>query len=384
MNVSKWALAVFAVVVIGQVLSNARGAGEGQAPKPGVSKQPFGTTREGTAVELLTLVNARGMEVGITTYGAMVVSLRVPDRNGTFADVVHGFDSLDGYLKGHPYFGAVVGRYGNRIGDARFTLNGRTYTLAANDGRNHLHGGLRGFDKFVWQAAPVASGVGVVLSRTSVDGEEGYPGTLKAQVTYTLTDANQLEIDFQATTDQATPVNLTNHSYFNLSGHDAGDILDHELTLHADRYTPVDSTLIPTGQLAPVQGTPFDFTRPTRVGARINDPHQQLQYGRGYDHNWVLTRAGDGLQPAARLEDPKSGRSLEVMTTEPGIQFYAGNFLDGTVKGKGGTTYKHRSALCLETQHFPDSPNKPAFPSTILKPGDVYRSRTVFQFGVVK
>ena len=385
MIASRWALFFFAVVILGQIVTGGRARQDDQPPaKPGVTRQPFGTTADGASVELYTLVNRNGVEIRVITYGAIITSIKVPDRNGAFADVVHGFDSLDGYLKGHPYFGAVVGRYGNRIGRAQFTLNGRTHKLAANNGPNHLHGGHKGFDKFVWQAEPLTSGVGIVLSRTSPDGEEGYPGTLKARVTYTLTDTGQLEIEYHATSDKPTPVNLTNHSYFNLSGHDSGDILDHELTLYADRYTPVDSTLIPTGELAPVQGTPFDFRKPTRVGERINQRHEQLEHAGGYDHNWVLNRTGEGLQPAARLVDQKSGRTLEVATREPGLQFYTGNFLNGTIKGKGGAVYEHRSALCLETQHYPDSPNKPDFPSTILNPEETLRSRTVFKFGVVK
>ena len=378
----RWTLIVLAVLVIAQMLG---AAGGGQTPsKPGVSREPFGKMPDGTAVEAFTLRNRHGVEVRVISYGAIVASIRVPDRHGTFADVVHGFDNLGGYLEAHPYFGAIVGRYGNRIGKAQFTLDGRTYKLAANNGPNHLHGGVRGFDKFVWQAEPLAKGVGVTFSRTSPDGEEGYPGTLKARVTYTLSDANDLGIDYQATTDKATPVNLTNHSYFNLSGHDAADILGHELTIHADRYTPVDSTLIPTGEIAAVDGTPFDFRKPTAIGARINQAHQQIKFGRGYDHNMVLARLGSGLQPAARVHDPKSGRLLDVATTEPGVQFYTGNFLDGSVKGKGGAVYKHRSAFCLETQHYPDSPNKPDFPSTIVKPGAEYRSQTLFRFGVMK
>jgi aldose 1-epimerase len=339
---------------------------------------------DGTAVDEFTLTNRNGLEIKAITYGAIIRSLRVPDRTGTRADIVHGFDSLDGYLAGHPYFGAVIGRYGNRIGGARFPLDGKTYELAANNGPNHLHGGVRGFDKYVWRAERLPPRNGIVFTRTSPDGEEGYPGTLQVQVTYTLSDANELAIEYEATTDRATPINLTNHSYFNLGGHDSGDILRHEVTIHADRFTPVDGTLIPTGAIAPVQGTPFDFRRPTAVGARINDPHEQLQHGRGYDHNFVLDRRGNGLQPAARVMDPKSGRTLEVATTEPGVQFYTGNFLDGSVKGKGGAVYDHRTALCLETQHFPDSPNKPQFPSTILRPGERYRSRTVFTFGVAR
>lgn len=350
--------------------------------KSGVARAPFGKMPDGKAVESFTLTNANGVEVRAMTYGAIVTSVRVPDRSGAVGDVVLGFDRLDGYLKGHPFFGAIVGRYGNRIGRGQFILDGRTYKLATNNGPNHLHGGNVGFDKFVWTAEPAASGAGVIFSRTSPDGEEGYPGTLKVRVTYTLTDRNELVVDYHATTDKATPVNLTHHSYFNLAG--GGDILGHELTIHADRYTPVDATLIPTGELALVEGTPFDFRKPTLVGARIDRPHEQLKYGQGYDHNWVLNRTGPGLEPAARLADPKSGRTLTIATTEPGLQFYSGNFLDGTLTGKGGQVYQRRAGLCLETQHYPDSPNKPDFPSTILRPGREYQSKTVMTFGTIR
>ena len=358
----------------------ARPAGPGQA---GVSRAPWGTMPDGAAVEIFTLTNAHGVEVKAITYGGIIQSLRVPDRGGRLDDVVLGFDTLKGYLGEHPYFGAIIGRYGNRIGKAQFTLDGRTYTLAANDGPNHLHGGVKGFDKVLWKAEPVEGGDGpaVRFTRTSPDGEEGYPGTLGVQVTYTITDANALVVDYVAKTDKPTPVNLTQHSYFNLAGQASGDILGHELMLNADRYTPVDGTLIPTGELAPVAGTSFDFRQATAIGARINQEHPQLKFGRGYDHNWVLVRGGDGLRLAARVHEPKTGRTLEIATTEPGIQFYAGNFLDGKIAGKAGAVYRHRTGFCLETQHFPDSPNKPQFPSTILKPGAEYRSRTVFTFG---
>ena len=352
------------------------------AGKSGVTRAPFGKLPDGTAVESFTLRNARGMEVRAITYGAIIVSLRVPDRAGKFDDVVLGHDDLAGYLAKPSYFGAVVGRYGNRIAKGRFTLDGKTYTLATNNGPNHLHGGVKGFDKVVWKGEPAsAGGASVTFSYTSRDGEEGYPGTLSARVTYTLTDKDELRFQYAATTDKATPVNLTQHSYFNLAG--AGhDILGHELTIDADRFTPVDATLIPTGKLAPVSGTPFDFRKPTAIGARIGQDDEQLRFGGGYDHNYVLNRTGDGLVHAVRLVDPSSGRTLDIQTTEPGVQFYSGNFLDGTVKGKGGVVYAHRSGLCLETQHFPDSPNQPAFPSTIVRPGKEYRSETVLTFGV--
>jgi aldose 1-epimerase len=324
------------------------------------------------------------VQIRAITYGAIITSIRVPDRSGRFADVVLGFDNLEGYLKGHPYFGTVVGRYGNRIGGGHFTLNGQTFKLAQNNGPNHLHGGVKGFDKYVWKAEPLQNGLGVAFSRTSPDGEEGYPGNLAARVTYTLTDKNELVVDYHATTDKATPVNLTQHSYFNLSGDPSTTILGHELRIDADRYTPVDATLIPTGELVPVQGTPFDFRKPTTIGARIEQPHEQLKFGRGYDHNWVLNRKGSQPAFAARVLEPKTGRTVEVATTEPGVQFYTGNFLDGTIKGKGGQVYNQRAGLCLETQHFPDSPNKPNFPSTVLQPGKEYTTRTVFTFGVAR
>ena len=361
--------------------AKADSVGKARGGEPSVTRQPFGKTRDGTPVEQFTLTNARGLEVRAITYGAVITSIRVPDRTGTIADIALGFDTLEGYLGAHPFFGAVVGRYGNRIANARFALGGRTYQLAANDGANHLHGGVRGFDKYVWTAAAIAGGNGVRFTRVSPDGEEGYPGRLQTSVSYVLTEASELVIDYEATTDRATPVNLTQHTYFNLAGHNAGTILDHEVTIAADRFTPVGGTLIPTGVLAPVDGTPMDFRRPAKVGARIDADTEQIKFGRGYDHNWVLNKKGSGLELAARVVDPASGRTLEVSTTEPGVQFYTGNFLDGTVKGKGGTAYGRRSGLCLETQHFPDSPNQPAFPSTILEPGATYRSKTVWKFG---
>ena len=370
-------------LMVGMSVDDEQQRGGGEKPIRGVNRTAFGQTRDGRAIEMYTLTNANGLEMRAMTYGGIITSLKVPDRLGQFDDVVLGFDAIDGYLKDPPYFGAIVGRYGNRIANAQFTLNGTTYKLAANNGPNHLHGGVNGFDKKVWDAVPgdTAEGLSVTFTRTSPDGEEGYPGTLQATVRYTLTDKNELVIDYRATTDKATPVNLTQHSYFNLAA-DGGDILGHELTIHASRYTPVDPTLIPTGELAPVQGTPFDFQKATAIGARIDADNVQLKSGGGYDHNWVLDRTGSGLQPAARLVDPKSGRTLDVATTEPGLQFYSGNFLDGAITGKGGRVYKHRSGLCLETQHYPDSPNHPNFTSTILRPGQQYRSRTIFRFGV--
>jgi len=353
--------------------------------KGGFTRAPFGHV-DGAAVYLYTLTNAHGMEVRAMSYGAIIVSLRVTDRGGVSDDVVLGFDALEGYLAGQPYFGAVVGRYGNRIAKGRFALDGQMYQLATNNGPNHLHGGVKGFDKVVWEAEPFDRDgqSGVVFTHVSPDGDEGYPGTLNARVTYTLTQANELIVDYHATASKATPINLTQHSYFNLAGAGTSDILDHRLTLDADRFTPVDATLIPTGELAPVDGTPFDFRRPSAIGARIGGDHVQLKYGTGYDHNWVLNGSAGQLRHAARVEDPKSGRTLDIATTEPGVQFYTGNFLDGTLTGKSGRVYKQRYGLCLETQHFPDSPNHENFPSTILRPGEQYQSRTVFTFGVSK
>jgi aldose 1-epimerase len=354
----------------------------------GVTRAAFGTMPDGTPIEVFTIANARGVEVRAIEFGAIIVSLRVPDRAGRSADVVLGYDTLAEYVsKNTPYLGGVVGRYANRIAKGRFTLDGQEYKLATNNGPNHLHGGVKGFDKVAWTGEPVQGpdGPGVALTYTSRDGEEGYPGTLKARVTYTLNDRNELTVDYHATSDKPTHVNLSQHSYFNLSGGDRS-ILDHELTIDADRFTPVDETLIPTGDLAPVPGTPLDFRKPTAIGARINDKHVQLLRGRGYDHNFVLNKPKGSaeLTHAARLADPVSGRTLDIGTTEPGVQFYSGNFLDGTIKGKNGRVYAQRWGLCLETQHFPDSPNRPNFPSTILRPGAEYRSRTVFTFGVSK
>jgi len=364
----------------------ATGATHGPQQGARVTRAPFGATPAGQAVDLYTLTNAHGMEVRAMTYGGIIVSLKVPDRTGRLGDVVLGYDSLAGYLKASPYFGAIIGRYGNRIGRSQFTLDGTTYHVPANDGVNSLHGGTVGFDKVVWDAEPFwsDSGVGVVFTHTSPDGDQGYPGKLDVRVTYTLTDRDELIVDYHATTDKATPLNLTQHSYFNLAGDGAGDVLDEIVWINADRYTPVDSTLIPTGVLAPVAGTPFDFTTPTAIGARIGQDDEQLRRGRGYDHNFVLNRTGPGLVHAARVADPASGRTLDVFTTEPGLQLYTGNFLDGTITGKGGHVYGHRNAFSLETQHFPDSPNHPEFPSTILRPGQAYDSRTIFTFGVSK
>jgi len=341
---------------------------------------------DGQAVELFTLTNAHGLEARVISYGGIIVSLRVPDNKGQLGDIVLGHDQLEGYIKQPSYFGCIVGRYGNRIAKGQFTLDGKTYKLATNNGPNHLHGGVRGFDKVLWKAEPFEDkrGVGVLLSYTSADGEEGYPGKLGASVTYTLSDRDELSFEYYATTDKPTPVNLTQHTYFNLAGDGARDVLDHQLTIEADRYTPVDETLIPLGTLAPVSGTPFDFRKPFAIGARINDKDEQLERGKGYDHNFVLRRNGTGLERAVRVTEPTTGRVMEVLTTEPGVQFYSGNFLDGTVTGKSGHVYKQRYGLCLETQHFPDSPNQPSFPSTILRPGKEYRSRTVLAFSTAR
>ena len=346
-----------------------------------IKKQAFGTVPEGR-VDLYTMTNSRGMEVRAMNYGGIIVSLRVPDKKGVLADVVLGFDTLDAYLNNKPYFGAIIGRYANRIANGKFTLNGAEYRLARNNGMNSLHGGLKGFDKVLWRGEQFENnqGIGVVFTYTSKNGEEGYPGNLKAKVTYTLTDQSELQIEYQATTDEATPVNLTNHSYFNLASEGNGDILKHNLILNADRFTPVESTLIPAGELRSVAGTPFDFTKPTAIGARIDTNNEQLAIAHGYDHNFVLDRKGTGLELAGRVDEPQSGRVLEVYTTEPGVQLYTGNFLDGTITGKHGYAYNKHAGLCLETQHFPDSPNHSNFPWTILKPEQTYNSRTVYKF----
>ena len=349
-----------------------------------IRKESFGKTAGGELIDLYTVSNKKGMEVAITNYGATVVALKVPDRAGKAADVVLGFDTLEGYENGTAYFGATVGRYGNRIGSGQFSLDGKTYTLPKNNGNNTLHGGIVGFNKRVWKAHEVAvkDGESLEMSYLSADGEEGFPGNLSVKVVFTLpADRNELNIDYTASTDKDTVLNLTNHSYFNLAGEGNGDILDHVLTLHAKQFTPVDNTLIPTGELRDVAGTPMDFTSATAIGKRINDNYEQLVFGKGYDHNWVLTSGGGkGLALAAEAYESKSGRKLEVLTTEPGVQFYSGNFLDGSAKGKGNKAYGLRAAFCLETQHFPDSPNHLNFPSTLLKPNSVYHSQTVFRF----
>lgn len=336
------------------------------------------------SIKLYTLKNSAGMEVKITNYGAIITSIIVPDRDGKLADVALGHKSLEKYINAvdRPYFGAVVGRFGNRIANGVFTLEGTTYELATNNDQNHLHGGNVGFDKVVWDARTLESENALELAYLSQDGEEGYPGNLQVTVTYQLTESNELIVKYQATTDKATPVNLTQHSYFNLKGEGNGTILDHQLMINADRYTPVDAGLIPTGQLADVAGTPFDFTSAKAIGRDIEQPNDQLTYGLGYDHNFVLNKKAnsDELVLAARVSEPTTGRSIEVRTTEPGIQFYCGNFLDGRLQGKSGGVYEYRGGFVLETQHFPDSPNQPGFPSTILKPDGTYQSKTIFKF----
>jgi aldose 1-epimerase len=346
----------------------------------GLRKESWGKTADGTAVDLYTLSNGKGMEVAITTYGARIVRWMAPDRNGQAADITLGFDNLQGYFGENPYFGAIVGRYGNRIAKGRFKLNGVEYKLAVNNGANALHGGLKGFDKVVWTGKEITGGdPSVEMTYVSKDGEEGYPGTLTTTVRYTLRPNNELALDYRATTDKATVINVTNHAYFNLAGEASGPILDHVMQINASRFTPVDAGLIPTGELAPVEGTPFDFRQPTPIGARIDAKHVQIERGKGYDHNFVLDGEMGTLRTAAKVTEPKSGRVLEVLTTEPGVQFYTGNFLDGSVKGKGGRPYAFRTGFCLETQHFPDSPNKSQFPSVVLEPGKEMTSRTVFR-----
>lgn len=351
-----------------------------------VTRVPFGVLANGDSVHVFTLTNANGIELRALDYGGIIQSLRTPDRAGKLGDIVLGFDSLDQYVKLSPYFGAIVGRYANRIAKGTFSLDGTTYHLAINNGPNALHGGLVGFDKVVWHAQPFStdSSAGVVWTHTSPDGDQGYPGTLQLRVTYTLTNANRLEIDYQATTDKPTIINLTNHSYFNLAGAGSGDVLQQLMQINADSVTPVDSTLIPTGTLAAVAGTPLDFRTPTPIGAHIADANLQLKFAGGYDFNYVLNRTDTtSLVHAARAEDPASGRTVDVFTTQPGLQFYTGNFLDGSFAGKGGT-YIHRGAFTFETQHYPDSPNHPNFPSVVLRPGQTFNSQTVFAFGVAK
>lgn len=356
----------------------------GKKADPAMTRQKFGTTPDGRDAWVYTLRNSSGMEARITNFGGVVLSLLVPDRDGRFTDVVLGYDSLPPYAVNKPYFGALIGRYANRIGKGRFSLEGVDYTLAINNGANHLHGGVTGFDKVLWEAKDDESipGRTLVLAYGSRHMEEGYPGNLAVKVTYTLTDSNELKIESRATTDRPTVVNLTQHSYFNLAGQGEGDILAHDLMIAADRFTPTDSGLIPTGELRPVGGTPMDFTSPVAIGARIKEPYDQLALAGGYDHNWVLNKPSREYALAASVYEKTTGRVLEVLTTEPGLQFYCGNFLDGTEVGKGGKVYHHRYGFCLETQHFPDSPNKPGFPPTTLRPGEEYYTVTTYRFSV--
>jgi len=365
------------------ILALLAGCSTHPSPYSGFDMKPYGKTPDGKAVEMYTLHTLKGAEARIITYGGIVVSLKMPDKSGAFGDVVLGCTSLEEYEKATTYFGALIGRYGNRIGKAQFTLDGKTYHLATNNGVNTLHGGLKGFDKVVWTAQTKedsAVGPSLILTYTSKDGEEGFPGTLQVKAVYTLTESNELRIDFTATTDKDTVVNLTHHSYFNLSG--KGDILRHVVTIPAANITPVDAGLIPLGNLQPVAGTPFDFRTPTAIGARINADDAQLKLGPGYDHNWVIDKKPGELTLMARVSDPDSGRVMEVLSTEPALQFYTGNFLDGTIKGKGGWVYQQHAGFCMEPQHYPDSPNQPQFPSTELKPGQTYKNTIIYRFSV--
>ncbi|MEI8234987.1 MAG: aldose epimerase family protein [Verrucomicrobiota bacterium] len=357
------------------------------APKDSIDCQPFGKVSEGTSVELYRLTNAKGTEATITNYGGIVVSLKVHDRNGVLGDVALGYDHLQDYVKASPYFGALIGRYGNRIAKGHFELAGKAYQLALNDSPNALHGGVKGFDKVVWAAKPLLTKAGPMLelSYVSKDGEEGYPGRLSVKAVYTLTRENELRLDFTATTDKETIVNLTHHSYFNLAGEGNGDILSHLVTIRASKFTPVDKTLIPTGELRPVAGTPMDFRKPTAIGARIGDTYEQIQIGKtGYDHNWVIDKASGKLGWVAKVYEPTSGRAMEVFSTEPGLQFYSGNFLDGSNVGKGGKAYRFRTGFCMEPQHFPDSPNHANFPSVVLRPGETYKNTIIYRFSAGK
>ncbi|WP_144980540.1 aldose epimerase family protein [Halomonas sp. C22] len=390
-----WSPLLLSAAVAALVLNTAQSQ-SGSASTPdanangAIQKSLFGHLPDGREVDVYRLTNSNGIELQVTNYGGIILSLKTPNMAGDFDDIALGFDSLEAYLsdayrQANPYFGAIIGRYGNRIANGQFSLNGDQYTLASNDGNNHLHGGQQGFDKVLWQAEPFENdeGTGLVLRYISEDGEEGYPGRLETEVIYTLTDDNELVVDYRAVTDKATPVNLTQHSYFNLKGEGSDTILDHQLMINAAEFTPINDRLIPTGELRSVDGTPFDFTQATPMGERIEQDNEQLAFGGGYDHNFVLARDSAGAEElvvAAKVWEPQSGRMVEILTTEPGIQFYSGNFLAGDLTGKQGQAYQHRSGFALETQHYPDSPNQDAFPSTILAPGDTYRSRTVYRF----
>jgi aldose 1-epimerase len=348
-----------------------------------MEKRTFGVTEDGREADLYTLTNGNGVEAKITNFGATVVSLRAPDRQGRLADVLLGYDTLDGYESDTAHIGSTVGRHANRMSKAQFTLDGKTYALARNVGENHLHGGIKGFNKVLWDVVEVSETgpPSVRMKYLSPDGEEGYPGNLTVEVKFTLTDANELRIDYSASTDKPTVVNVTNHAYFNLAGEGAGDVLGHEMRILADAFTPMNQEFLPTGEIRDVTGTPFDFREPVPIGARIDGDDEQLARGRGYDHNWVLAPAPRPAPSlAARVYEPAGGRVLEVLTTEPGVQFYCGNFLDGTIRGKGGRPYHKRYGFCLETQHYPDAPNRPEFPSTVLEPGPPYRSTTIYKF----
>ena len=374
----------FRSIIVLAILIFSIGCEKTTPPEMKIKKESFGEF-DGEKVEIYTLINANQVEIKITNYGGIVTSIKIPDKNGRFDDVVLGYNNLQDYINNNPYFGCIVGRYGNRIGQAKFTLEGKEFTLAKNDGENNLHGGLKGFDKVLWNAEPVIGkdSQSLELTYLSKDGEEGFPGNLKVTVTYTLTNDNLFRIDYLATTDKDTIVNLTNHTYWNFAGEGSGDILEHELMLNADSFTPVDQGLITTGEIISVENTPMDFRKPTAIGDRIESDYDQLKFGGGYDHNWVLNaKEDDEPSLAATVYEPVSGRFMEIFTTEPGIQFYSGNFLDGSITGKSGKAYEFRNGFCLETQHFPDSPNKPEFPSVVLKPGETYKTTTIHKFSV--
>jgi len=351
-----------------------------------IKKDSFGKLSDGRAADLYTLANINGMTVKITNYGGALTEICVPDKNGCIEDVILGYDNVSGYENDNCYFGYLIGRYANRIGKAKFWLDGTEFQLSVNDGANLLHGGKQGFHKMLWNAEPEQDekSVSLLLTYFSKDGEMGFPGNLNVTVIYTLTNNNELQIEYSAATDKPTVVNLTNHAYFNLAGAGKRDILDHLMMINADLFTPTDKTLIPTGEFRKVVNTAFDFTKPEKIGARINSEDEQLKIAGGYDHNWVLNKKDKGMSLAAKVVEPESGRTLEILTTEPGIQFYAGNFLDGTVKGKKETVYKHRYGFCLETQHYPDSPNKPEFPTVKLNPGQTYSTKTIYKFSIIE